>query len=268
MIFIFENFIKKIKPFSSQLSFPNSFYMPAFFLFITTFFSISSIFNDSPLCAQQRNPAKKNAAAGQTRAPEVKKNINAAAPQYSAPLFDAEFESEITDINFIKEITDEIEFRRIYKALSDDIGKLKEALAKAVASAGRIYNGCLTASKNKYARELKAAEIKIKQNNDPGRIESLNSLLLLLKQEQKDYYKAEADKTVNIFKSIFDSFLNAYHIQKYFLTVNTAYESSTSEIMTALDTFEIYIKNKNERIEKYIYDKFDKIVSGAGDDHK
>jgi hypothetical protein len=265
MIFIFENFIKKLKPF--RLSLLCLSYLPVAFLFIAAFLLTSSIFNDSPLHAQQRNQIKKTAQAP-ARAPDAKKNINTAAPQNITRLFDAAFESEISDINFIEEMTDEIEFRRIYKSLADDIGKLKEALVKAVISADKNYHGCLVTAKNKHARELKAAEAKIKQNSDPGRIESLNSLLSLLKQEQNDYYKAEADKAVIIFKSLFDSFLNAYHIQKDFLTINTSYESSASEAMTALDTFESYIKNKNERIEKYIYNKFDKIINGAGHDNK
>lgn len=264
MIFIFENFIKNIKTFQGSLLY--SAYLSITLFFAAAFVLTSPVFN-GPLNAQQRNQIKKtDRTAANSR--EAKKNISITKSKNIIRLFDAEFEAEINDINFIKEITDEIEFKRIYKALTDDINKLKESLSKAIISADRIYQGCLIAAENKHARDIKAAETKIKENRDPDRAQNLNSLLSLLKQEQRDYYKLEADKTVNIFKTLFDSFLNAYRIQKKFLTANTIYENSTSEIMTASDTFEILIKNKSERIEKYIYDKYGKIDNGDGHDDK
>ncbi len=266
MIFIFENFIKKLKPF--QLSPLYSSYSSIAFLFIAASFLTSSIFNNNPLHAQQRNQIKKTTRTAPANSSDAKKNKNIAKSENITRLFDAAFESEINEINFIKEITDEVEFRRIYKALADDINKLKEALSKAVVSADKNYHKCLMTAENKHARDLKAAKTKIKENRDADRIQNLNSLLSMLKQEQSDYYKLEADKTINIFKTLFDSFLSAYRIQKKFLTVNTVYENSASEIMTASDTFEILIKNKSERIEKYIRNKYSNITNGDAHDDK
>lgn len=266
MIFIFENFIKKLKPF--QLSLPYSSYLSIIFFFITAFFLTSSILNNNHLHAQQRNQVKKTARTTPADPSDAKIIKNTSKSLHITGLFDAAFKSEISDISFIEEMTDEIEFRRIYKVLADDIDKLKEALSKAIVSADKNYKDCLITAKIKHERDLKAAEDKIKENRDADRIQNLNSLLSLLKQEQSDYYKLEADKTINIFKTLFDSFLNAYHIQKKFLTVNTVYENPASEIMTALDTFESRIKNKNKRIEKYIFDKFSNIVNGVNHDDK
>ncbi len=189
------------------------------------------------------------------------KRTRAQSPQ--SRLFDAAFEKEISEFKFIDKLTGEIEFMRIYSALADDMGKLKNALAAAVRSADKNYAACLSAAKTVHSRELAMARERIRKNRAPERAESLKSLLSEIEQEHKSYYESEAGKVKNTFKSLFESFNSSYAIQKKFLISNTAYDSATSEVMLALGTFEAGIKEKSSRIENYISEKFNAVANGA-----
>ncbi|EKD69590.1 MAG: hypothetical protein ACD_47C00070G0002 [uncultured bacterium] len=229
------------------------------FLLFGFILSLFILTGHSQSYSQQRAKVKKTpepAAAQQ-------KKTRAQAPPVS--LFDAAFEKEISEFEFIDKMTDEIEFMRIYTALADDMSKLKGAFAAAVRSADKNYTACLSTAKTIHRRELATARDRIKNNRAPERAESLKSLLLSIEQEHKNYYESEANKVKNIFKSLFDSFNASYAIQKKFLISNTTYDSATSEIMLALGIFETGIKEKSARVENYISGKFNAV--GNGVDH-
>lgn len=224
------------------------------FIFIVFLFILAGY---SQSYSQQRAKEKNT----QKPASARQKSSRAQAPQLR--LFDAAFEKEILELNFIDKMTDEIEFMRIYSALADDMGKLKGALAAAVRSADKNYSACLSIAQTSHRKELAMARDRIRNNRAPERAESLKSLLTAIEKEHKNYYESEAKKVKSIFKSLFDSFDASYAIQKKFLISNTAYDSATSEIMLALGTFEAGIKEKSAGIENYISDKFDAVGNGA-----
>lgn len=211
-----------------------------------------------PSYSQQRGKEKPRPAA-RTVQPKA---VSASGPS-AARLFDAAFEREILRVSFIDKSTDEIEFTRIYNALADDMTRLREALSVAIVSAEKTYGACLATANTVHRRQKAIALEKMKRNKDPERAESLKSLISSIEREHKNYYRAEAGKAGNSFKSLFDSFAASFAAQRKFLTSNTAYESPDSESMRALDSFEAGIMRKREKIEKYIADKFEAVAGGA-----
>lgn len=170
--------------------------------------------------------------------------------------FDNKIKMDILNINFISKTTDEIEFNRIYKFLLNSFNNFKLSLIKTLQITENNYNLWLNTKQSKYDKEEMIILEKIKNNKDINRKESLNSLLELVKKEHEKYYQLEASKIKNMFKNLFETYLQALEIEKKSLSHNTIYESDTSELMLAITTFEIQLKEKMELIDKYIDNKF------------
>jgi|GEM_PF-4914322 len=169
-----------------------------------------------------------------------------------APLFDSEFISRELDMKFLEALTGEVEFKRIHSSLAEGVQKFAETLKQTFNSANFEFSGFKSLNSKKFKAEADFAAAKMTANSDPARAESLKSLNDEIMVEQRNRIKSEKIKLMNKFDTLFESFLSSFKLRRAVAAKNTVYESETSEISCALDTFEAGIKEKKIRIEKYI----------------